>query len=184
MFYELKAKSHVRVPPHLLDKDINEAILTQLNSDFEGYISQETGFVINVTQILNIGEGIIIPGDGAAYYDTEFNMLTYMPELQEVALGQITDITNYGAFINIGPVDGLIHLSQTMDDFVSFAKTKVLSGKESKKILKVNDKCRARVIAVSYKDISNPKIALTMRQPMMGNLQWLEEAKKAVKKKK
>ena len=73
-----------------------------------------------------------------------------------------------------------------MDDYVSFTKDKVLSGKESKKSLKVNDKCKARIIAVSFKDISNPKLGLTMRQPYLGKLEWIEEPlkqKEAVKKK-
>ena len=109
-------------------------------------------------------------------------MITFIPEMQEVAVGKITDITNFGAFINIGPVDGMIHVSQTMDDFISFSKTKVLSGKESKKSLKVGDKCKARIIAVSYKDITNPKIGLTMRQPRLGNVKWIEEEIKKSKK--
>jgi len=62
-----------------------------------------------------------------------------------------------------------------MDDFVSFSKEKVLTGKESKRGLKVGDKCRARIIAVSFKDLQNPKIGLTMRQTGLGKLEWLEE---------
>lgn len=185
MFYEITAKSHVRIPPVMLKQETKEAVHQRLNESFEGHISSTVGFVIYVTEILNIGEGIIIPGDGAPYYETEFKMITYMPEIQEVCLGKITDITNFGAFINIGPVDGMIHVSQTMDDFISFSKSKVLTGKETKRSLKVGDKCRARVIAVSYKDLTNPKIGLTMRQPGLGNIKWVEEdaAKKAKKKK-
>ena len=69
----------------------------------------------------------------------------------------------------------MIHISQTMDDFVSFAKDKVLSGKESNRSLKVNDVCIARVIAVSFKDVTNPKLGLTMRQQGLGKLEWIED---------
>ena len=127
-------------------------------------------------------DGIIIPGDGAAYYGTTFKLLVYRPELQEVVLGRVTDITDFGAFIDIGAIDGMIHVSQTMDDFVSFSKSNVLTGKESKKVLKVGDLCRARIIAVSFKELANPKIGLTMRQPFLGNLTWIEE--EMAKKKK
>jgi DNA-directed RNA polymerase subunit E' len=178
MFYEIKAKTHVRVTPSLLGADINLAIATKLNEDMEGYISSDTGFVIAVTEILKVGEGLMVPGDGAPYYETEFKYLTFMPEMQELVLGKISDITNFGAFLTVGPVDGMIHVSQTMDDFVSVSKQKTLSGKESKQVLKVGDKCRARIIAVSYKDLGNPKVGLTMRQPKLGSLKWLEEKKK------
>ena len=183
MFYELTAKSHVRVPPALLKQNTKEAVLQRLNETFEGYISSDVGFVVYVTEILKIGDGIIIAGDGAPYFETEFKMLTFIPEIQEVVLGKISDITNFGAFINLGPVDGMIHVSQTMDDFISFSKTKVLTGKETKRTLKVGDRCRARIIAVSYKDLANPKIGLTMRQPHLGSLKWIEEGiSKKVKK--
>ena len=69
----------------------------------------------------------------------------------------------------------MVHISQSMDDFVSFSKEKVLSGKKSNRAIKVGDKCRARIIAVSYKDANNPKIGLTMRQEGLGKLEWLQE---------
>jgi DNA-directed RNA polymerase subunit E' len=59
-----------------------------------------------------------------------------------------------------------------MDDFVSFSKDKVLSGKESKRTIRVGDLCRAKIVAVSFKDITNPKIGLTMRQYGLGKPDW------------
>lgn len=175
MFYELEVKGHIRVPPSSFAEDTKDSVLKRLNEKFDGYMSKDVGIVIGVSEVLSIGDGIIIPGDGAVYYDTVFKILTFQPELHEVVLGRITDITDFGAFIDVGPVDGMIHVSQTMDDFVSFSKSNVLTGKESKKVLKVSDQCRARIIAVSFKEPSNPKIGLTMRQPMLGNMKWIEE---------
>jgi DNA-directed RNA polymerase subunit E'/Rpb7 len=60
-----------------------------------------------------------------------------------------------------------------MDDFVTFGKDKVLLGKETKNTLKVGDICRAKVVAISYKDLSNPRIGLTMRSKGLGKLEWL-----------
>ena len=182
MFYEIKVKGHVRVDPKFFSDNTEDAIKAALRQRFEGFISKELGVVIGVTDVDDIGEGVVIPGDGAAYYDTNFNILSFKPEMQEVVLGKILDVTDFGAFINIGPIDGMIHVSQTMDDFVSFAKSNVLTGKESKKSLKVNDQCRARIVAVSYKDLSNPKIGLTMRQHRLGALGWIEDDLKKEKK--
>jgi len=178
MFYKLEVKSHIRVPPTAFGKPTKDAVLDQLNERFEGHISPEVGFIIVVTEVLNIGEGIVVPGDGAIYYETKFRLLTFIPELQELVQGPITDITNFGAFLNLGPVDGMIHVSQTMDDFISFSKQKTLQGKETKQVLKVGDKCRARIVALSFKDATNPKIGLTMRQPGLGALQWAQEKQK------
>lgn len=174
MFYETEVKSHIRVPPTLFNEDLEKALLSSLNKKFEGFISKDIGLVIAISGITKIGEGVIIPGDGAAYYETIFKLFTFKPELQEVVLGKITDITDFGAFFNMGVIDGMIHVSQTMDDFVSFSKNNILTGKESKRTLKIGDTCRARIIAISYKEPTNPKIGLTMRQPWLGNLQWIE----------
>src|SRR3989338_668499 len=175
MFYKIELKDHIRVPPDMFGLPVEEAIVKRVKVKYEGFISQNLGIVIDVSDIKNIGEGIIIPGDGASYYETTFELLTFKPELQEVVTGKIKDIVDFGAFINIGPIEGMIHVSQTMDDFVSFSKDKTLAGKESKKVLKVNDICRARIIAVSFKDPANPKLGLTMRQQGLGRLDWVEQ---------
>ena len=65
-----------------------------------------------------------------------------------------------------------------MDDYVTFSKSGLLSGKETKQNLKVKDLCKARIIAISYKNIKEPKIGLTMRQPYLGAISWSKEVKK------
>ncbi|MEK6840034.1 MAG: DNA-directed RNA polymerase [Nanoarchaeota archaeon] len=182
MFYEIEVKGHVRVPPILFKEDIKEAITKELNKKYDGTITKLLGVIMGVTEIVRIGEGIIIPGDGAAYYDTQFKVLAFRPELQEVVPGKVMEISDFGAFVNIGPLDGMVHISQAMDDYVSFSKSNSLTGKESKRTLKIGDMCRARIIAVSYKDMANPKIGLTMRQPGLGKEEWLEEDKKKKEK--
>lgn len=175
MFYKVELKDHIRVPPNLFSLPLEEAVIKRIKSKYSGFISKELGIVIDVAGMKEIGEGVIIPGDGAYYYDVLFELLTFKPEMQEIVLGKIKDIAEFGAFINIGPIDGMIHISQTMDDFVSFSKDKTLAGKETKRTLKVNDLCRARIIAVSFKDVLNPKLGLTMRQQCLGKLEWVKE---------
>lgn len=176
-------KDFIRVPPRLFGMDIEGAVLKSIKDKYSGYIDKDIGVVIDVIKIDEINEGAIIPGDGAAYYETVFESLTFKPEMQEVVAGKIRDIADFGAFISMGPIEGMIHISQTMDDFVSFSKDKVLQGKETNRILKVGDTCRARLIAVSFKDVTNPKIGLTMRQQGLGKIEWLKEEKKPAEKK-
>ncbi|MEK6849421.1 MAG: DNA-directed RNA polymerase [Nanoarchaeota archaeon] len=173
MFYKTQIKDHIRVAPKHFANDVNDAVIKAVREKYAGFIDEEIGFVIDVLDVQQVGEGVIIPGDGAAYYETTFELVTFKPEMHEIIVGKIKDIADFGAFITMGPVDGMIHVSQTMDDFVTFAKDKVLSGRDSKRALKVGDECRARVIAVSFKDPMNPKIGLTMRQAGLGKLEWI-----------
>jgi len=53
-------------------------------------------------------------------HSTKYNLkhLTFYPKLQEIVQGEIVDITDFGAFVRIGPTDALLHLSQVMDDYL------------------------------------------------------------------
>lgn len=175
MYYTMQIKDFIRVPPTHFDLDTKSAVIKEIKKKYDGYISSEMGIVIDVVDVDDIAQGRIIAGDGAAYFETTFSLVTFKPELQEVISGRIRDLADFGAFITLGPIEGMIHISQTMDDFVSFSKDKVLSGKETGRSLKINDLCNARIIAVSYKDITNPKIGLTMRQQGLGKSEWSKE---------
>ncbi|MCF7865962.1 DNA-directed RNA polymerase [Candidatus Woesearchaeota archaeon] len=184
MFYKLKVKDYIRIPPDKFDEELETAMIQQIKDKYEGHISQDLGSVIDVSTIGEIKDGVIIPGDGATYYETEFEIISFIPEMQEVVPGTIRDIADFGAFLTMGPSEGMIHISQTMNDYVSFSKDKALLGKESKKTLKVNDNCRARIISISYKDLSNPKIGLTMRQEGLGKEEWIQDDLEKPKSKK
>jgi DNA-directed RNA polymerase subunit E' len=182
MYYELELEDHVRIPPKdFSEEDLKTMVLKRLNERFENFISKDLGIAVAVSDVKDIGEGVVIPGDGAAYYHTKFTLLVFRPEIQELVLGDITEITDFGVFFNMGALDGMIHLSQTMDDYVTMSKTGILTGKESKKVLKTGERCRARIIAASYKEINNPKIGLTMRQPSLGSLTSIKEEKDKAK---
>src|SRR3989338_4047763 len=127
MYYRSQLKYFIRVPPHFFSEDVNKAVLRSIRQKYEGFIDPDLGIVVDVVGIVDIKDGVIIPGDGAPYYETVFEELVFRPELQEVVVGKIKDIADFGAFLTLGPIDGMIHISQTMDDFVSFAKDKVLT---------------------------------------------------------
>ena len=174
MFYLTEVEDYIRVDPKLFGLPSEEAIEKQLKETYRDYYDRELGKVITIIEVLEIGEGIIIPGDGAAYYISKFKLLVWKPELQEIVYGKISEITSFGAFIEMGIMRGMIHISQTMDDYVSFSKTNTLLGKSNKRNLKQGDLCLARIVAISHRG-DNPKIGLTMRQPGLGKLEWIKE---------
>ncbi len=184
MFYKAKIQDHIRVPPDLFDLKTEQAVIKMVKKKYGGFIDKDLGIVVDVSGVENIGEGVIIAGDGASYFDAVFELITFKPEMKEVLPAKVTDIADFGAFLSLGGTEGMVHISQTMDDFVSFSKDKVLLGRDSKRSLKVNDHCRARIIAVSFKDQGSPKIGLTMRQLGLGKPEWAEEKEKESKEPK
>lgn len=177
MFYIAEVQDYIRVEPKLFGLPTIEAVEQQLKETYANYFDRELGKVITVIDVLSVGDGVIIPGDGAAYYESTFKLLAWKPELHELVYGRIDEITNFGAFINLGVMKGMIHISQTMEDFVSFSKTSSLLGKNTKRTINKGDFCLARIVAISYKG-DEPKIGLTMRQPGLGKVEWIKEEKK------
>ncbi|MDD4352864.1 MAG: DNA-directed RNA polymerase [Candidatus Nanoarchaeia archaeon] len=183
MYKILTVMDRVRVDPINFKDDIKESIKIEIMKNYENKL-EDNKFLLCLIDVISVGEGLIIPGDGAIYYETTFKILIYEPIIKEVVEGEVSEITEYGAFVRIGPIEGFIHMSQVMDDFVSFSKTKSLLGKESKKTLNIGDYVRARIIAVSMKNLKDAKIGLTMRQLGLGKIEWINEGDKEVKAEK
>ena len=87
MFYLTEVEDHVRVDPKLFGLATAEAVENQLRETYRNYYDKELGKVISVIGVLGVGEGVIIPGDGAAYYKSKFKLLVWKPELQEIVFG-------------------------------------------------------------------------------------------------
>ncbi|HLD42127.1 MAG TPA: DNA-directed RNA polymerase, partial [archaeon] len=129
MYKILEIDDQIRVPPIKFNLPAQEAVKKSLEEKWEGIVDKTIGVVLSVLSVDSIGEGKILPGDGAIHYKTTFKLMTYQPELHEVVRGEVIDITEFGAFIRFGPVDGMIHVSQVMNDYVSYdAKNSFLLG--------------------------------------------------------
>ncbi|MEM5802223.1 MAG: DNA-directed RNA polymerase [Candidatus Aenigmatarchaeota archaeon] len=181
MYRILTVQDRIRVPPEKMGMKLRDAIKESIAEKFEGTLDPKVGVILAVVSVDEIGEGKILPMDPGVHYLTKFKILVYKPELHEMVYGEIIDNTEFGSFVRIGPLDGLVHISQIMDDFVSYDnKNSVFIGKEKRRTLREGDKVRARIISISYAE--QQKIGLTMRQPGLGSLVWLEEEKKKKKK--
>ena len=74
MYYKVKLKDYIRVPPEEFDKPTEAAIVKEIGRKYDGFISPDLGVVIGVLNVGEIGEGVIITGDGASYFDPMFNL--------------------------------------------------------------------------------------------------------------
>jgi DNA-directed RNA polymerase subunit E' len=175
MYSHVTFRERIKVPPQLLGEDVEASIEESLRNQYEGQVNPDLGVVLAVTAIDDIGEGEIEPEDAGVYYPVEADVITFLPEMHEVIVGEVSEITEFGAFIDMGPIEGLCHVSQIMDDYVSYNEEQhVLAGEDGSRTLQEGDVVKARVTAVSL-DEDEHKINLTMRQPGLGKLDWIEE---------
>ncbi len=172
----------VRIPPSLFGTTLKKAALNILKSKYESMINADLGYIIMIMDAKVESMGKMIAGDGGTYHIVEFDALTFYPKLQEIVQGELVDITDFGAFVRIGPTDALLHLSQVMDDYLkSDVQSGIILANQSGRTLKVGSTIRTRITAVSLgKAASMGKIGITCRQPFLGADEWIaEEIKKS-----
>ncbi|MEA2089862.1 MAG: DNA-directed RNA polymerase [Thermoproteota archaeon] len=176
MFNLVFLRDTIRIPPEKFGEPLEKVGREQLKAKYEGMIDRKLGYVVAVTDIQVEPIGKIIPGDGATYHNAAFSLLTFYPKIQEVIEGEVVEIADFGAFVRVGPVDALLHMSQLMDDFISYdEKQAILTGKETRRKLTTGDHVRVRVTAVSIGGGGSGKIGVTARQPFLGKIKWIEE---------
>jgi DNA-directed RNA polymerase subunit E' len=180
----------VRVSPDKFGSKLKKVALEVLRTKYESTINSDMGYIIQVTDVDMDPVGKIIPGDGARYHKVKFSVLSFFPMLQEIVEGEVVEITDFGAFVRIGPTDALLHLSQITDDYLtSDVKQGIILASQSKRTLKVGSKLRVRITAISLgRGASMGKIGVTCRQPYLGALEWIADdiikSKKSVEKPK
>jgi DNA-directed RNA polymerase subunit E' len=178
MYKRVRLKDTVEVPPRHLAQVTPDLVKRLLQDKLEGRMDEDVGSIVTVTEVHDIGDGAVVPNQPGVYYEAEFDAVTFDPEMQEVVDGEIVEVVSFGAFVGIGPVDGLLHVSQISDEYLAFdEENQQLASRESNRTLGVGDSVRARIVTKSI-DERNPresKIGLTAKQPGLGKHGWLRE---------
>lgn len=182
MYKLITIEDKVRVPPVKFNMSVKKAVKESLQEAVEGDIEPNLGVIVLVKDVMDVGEGEIKPEDGAIHYPVKYKAYVFLPELHEVLLGEVVDITEFGAFVRIGPIDALVHVSQIMDDKVDYDPKNInFAGRKTKNKLREGDVVRVRIVGVSLGKTKN-KISLTMRQPFLGSLEWISKEVAKIKK--
>ena len=178
MYMLTEVEKIVRIPPVELKEDIDKVIDNLTWETYEGRLGEDKTFTVLIRNVRTVGPGRIVHGDGAVYQTVKFDQIVFKPRENEIIEGVVVEILKFGAFVRFGPRDGLLHISQVMDDRVDIDETNQrLVGKETGRYLAVGDVVKARVVSIDLneKNPQDSKIGLTMRQPGLGKIEWLEE---------
>lgn len=138
--------------PRVSDSDKDE-ILTKLNS--------LTGKTLRV-RILDVSrkDNKLIFSEKEAVRDDMQSRLTKL-KVGDVVEGIVTGVIDFGAFVNVDGIEGLVHISE-----ISWERVE-----DPRKYVKVSDKVQAKIIA-----IDKDRLSLSIKQ--MNDDPWLSEVKK------
>jgi len=119
-------------------------------SDLQSFKDQEITFIItefNLRKNRIIGNRRILLEKAKEVRQTEALKTIEVGQVKE---GEVKNITDYGVFVNIDGLDGLVHISE-----LSWGRVKT-----PKEVVKVGDKVKVRVLSVNKE---NKKISLSMK---------------------
>ena len=125
-----------------------------------------------------VGRGKIIHGDGAIYQAVSFKALLFNMENNEVVDGYVSDVSEYGAFVRIGPVEALLHKSQILDEPIQVNMgIRRIEGAQSGKHIEEGSHVRSRVVskAINQNDPRASKIGLNCKMAGLGAAGWITE---------
>ena len=185
MYVVYRVRDVIRIPPSLFSLPLEEAARRVLVSRYVGYVDPELGVIVAVYNIKVSEHGRILPGDGATYHESEFDVLAFKPIVGEVVEGRVETVQEFGIFVNLGPVDGFIHRTQITDEELQFdAQRRAFIGVKTRRVIEKGNTVRARIVAVSVpREVGQkPRIQLTMRQPLLGRLEWVREEVERIEK--
>ena len=89
----------VSIAPQRLSGELKDIILDQLCNDYEGVIDKNIGVIVAVTDVISHDIGEIVPADPNVFFKVKFSVVSYLPKLHEIVSGNVSQATDFGAFI-------------------------------------------------------------------------------------
>jgi DNA-directed RNA polymerase II subunit RPB7 len=84
MFYTLDLTKELEIPPRFLGPKLKDEIFDRLRQEVEGFCDGKHGFILAVTSLYSIGQGLIREGAGSATFNVEYRCIAFMPHKGEV----------------------------------------------------------------------------------------------------
>jgi len=162
----------VKLPPRRFGEELEKALLNELREKYEGKIIDD-GVLLFVIKVYDITGGEIPINDGFPKYKLKFDALMFRVSSKEIFNAEITKIERFGMFVNLGGLEGLVHISQISGKKLKIDdKNQVIQSEDSTETYRVGDKVRVKVIAASFgPSTGSTKIACTLRQPGLGKIE-------------
>ncbi|XP_055822981.1 uncharacterized protein LOC129891596 [Solanum dulcamara] len=116
MFYLSEIEHTLRLPPHLLNLPLNEAIKGELEGLFVDKVIANLGLCISIYDILSVDDGFIYPSEGASTYTVKFRLVVFRPFVGEVITARLKESKAEGLRLSLGFFDDIYVPAHLMPD--------------------------------------------------------------------
>jgi DNA-directed RNA polymerase II subunit RPB7 len=146
MFYHLQLNHELSLHPRYFGDQLLETVKQKLYCDVEGTCTGKHGFVIAITQIEDIGDGIIQSSTGFATYQLRFKAVVFRPFKNEVLDGIVEQVNKVGIFLKTGPLSCFISRHSIPNDMEFDATTVCYKTSDETLVIQAQTQIRYKVV--------------------------------------
>ncbi len=103
MFVITTIADTICIPPSMFYKPTLTSVHTEIDKKYPNRVIMDVGLVIcRYGDVLQIGDGVCVPGDGNAHHEVVFRLVVFQPFVEEVCVGVIDSCTDEGIYVRMG----------------------------------------------------------------------------------
>ncbi|CAK7903883.1 DNA-directed RNA polymerase III subunit RPC8 [[Candida] anglica] len=149
MFILSEVSDLVRIPPHTFNIPIPQSISNELSKKYANKVVSNLGLVVCVWDLLDIKDGLLKPGDGAAFVEVRFRCVVWKPFIGEILTGWVSECTAEGIKIKTEFFDEIVIPKNYLFENCSFRPADKAwvwqPDEETELFIDVNEKIRFRI---------------------------------------
>lgn len=173
MFFQIELQHELVVHPQFFGPKIRQTIKQLLYEEVEGTSSGKYGYIIAVTEIIDIGRGYLHQHRGLATFLVKYRAIVLRPFRGEVVDALVSQVTKLGFFASVGPLSIFVARSNMPQNMTYIDSEKMFrSDDEEFTTLSQGDDVRIRIISTrrDFKETFAIGILLRIRDTYMEEL--------------
>ena len=103
MFVITTVAETICIPPSMFYQPAMTSVHDEIDKKYPNRVIMDVGLVIcRYGDVLQIGDGVCVPGDGSAHHEVVFRLVVFRPFVEEVCVGTMQSCNEDGIFISLG----------------------------------------------------------------------------------
>ena len=103
MFVLMTVADTICIPPHMFVQPTLTSVHAEIEAKYPNRFLMDAGLVVcRYGDALEVGDGVLVAGDGAAHHEVVFRLIVFRPFVDEVLVGTVAESTEEGVRVSLG----------------------------------------------------------------------------------
>lgn len=144
-------QKQLQIHPKYFGPNLRDTIKSKLSSDLEGTCTAKYGYIISITQLMEIGNGKIDDTIGFATVPVKFKAVVCKPVKNEVVDAVVDEVTKLGFFAKVGAVNIFVSKHSIPPTMKFETNGSLYTDDQGSRIVK-NGEVRLRIVKTRFED--------------------------------